>query len=255
MHGLSIGIGIGLPRRRAAGSVAFSPLSLPSPVYWFDAADAATLFQESSGSPPGTTPAGDLQTVGAWRDKSGNGRHLTQAVGTSRPLRDAVSSPSVLMPDGGDRLFGSAFTAIPQPFTIGVVSDNTVNNSCFYDHGTAGTRILAQRGASNTSVSLFAGASLAATVADTAVRRAYLFEYNTTASKIWVYDGATSNFVQAGATGNAGTNQLADLRLFGNGAAFLVALQASEFFANAAVFSTQQRADTALYLKTKWSLT
>lgn len=238
------------PPLLASGPAPFSPLSLPSPIYWFDAADASTMFLESTGSPPGSTPAGDLEGVGAWRDKSGNGRHITQALLGNRPLRDATSSPSVLTPDTTDRLFSAAFGAIAQPFTICVVSDNQTNGSCFYDHGTAGTRILAQRGASNTLVSMFAGASLAATVPDTTLRRGYLFEYNGANSKIWTVVG--SDFVQAGSTGNAGTNTLADIRMFGNTAAFLSALQMSETFASGAVLTAQQRLDTATYLLAKW---
>lgn len=246
--------GIGVSVRRSeptpGGPPAFSPLSLPTPLYWFDAGDAATMFLEASGSPPGTTPAADLDPVGAWRDKSANGRHITQAVLGNRPLRDAVSSPSVLTPDASDRLFSAAFGAIAQPFSIVFISDNLTNNSTFYDHGTAGTRILAQRGASSTSVSMFAGASLAATVPDTASRRCYLFEYNGASSKIFTVVG--SNFVQAGSTGNAGTNTLADLRMFGNTAAFLSAIKMSETFASGAVLTAQQRLDTATYAIAKW---
>jgi hypothetical protein len=249
----ALGLGLGLSFVRSSGEAPFSPLSLPSPLFWFDASDAATMFLESSGSPPGTTPAGDLQTVGAWRDKSANGRHITQAVGGNRPTRDASFSPSVLSCDASDRLFSSAFGPIAQPFTIGVVSDNQANNSAFFDNGTAGTRILAQRGAVGTTVQMFAGATLSATgVADLGSRRAFLFEYNGASSKIWMHNGTA--FAQVGATGNAGTNTLGDLRIFGNTAAFLSSLETCEFFGNGAVLSTQQRADVGAYLKTKWGL-
>ncbi len=234
--------------RGSSGPAAFSPLSLPSPIYWFDAADASTMFLE--GTPPGTTPADDLDPVGTWRDKTVNARHISQALLGNRPLRDASSSPSVLTPDTTDRLFSASFGAIAQPFSIVFVSDNLANNSTFYDHGTAGTRILAQRGATNLLVSMFAGASLSVAVPDTTVRRAYLFEYNGASSKVFTVVG--SDFVQAGATGNAGNNTLADLRMFGNTAAFLSANKMSETFANGAVFTAQQRLNTATYLLSKW---
>lgn len=241
---------IDAPRVLASAPAPFSPLSLPSPIYWFDANDPATMFLESSGSPPGSTPAGDLEGVGAWRDKSGNGRHVTQSLLGNRPLRDASLNPTVLTPDSNDRLLSSAFTAIAQPFSIVFVSDNQTNLGTFFDHGSAGTRILAQRGASNTLVSMFAGTSLAVTVPDTTLRRAYLFEYNGASSKVWTVVG--SDFVQAGATGNAGTNTMADIRLFGNATNFLSALQMSETFASGAVLTAQQRLDTATYLLAKW---
>lgn len=234
----------------AAGPPPFTPNSLPSPIFWFDFGDPATLFADTAG----TIPAGDLVAVARANDKTVNARNISQAVGTQRPTRDASFTPSVVFCDGGDRLFSAAFTAIPQPFAICVVSDNLANNSCFYDNGTAGTRILAQRGAANNAVSIFAGVSLAATglALPVDVRRAWLFEYNGASSKIWQFDG--TNFVQVGATGNAGANTLADLRIFGNTAAFLTSAETCELFAFGAVPTAQNRADIGAYVDARWSL-
>jgi hypothetical protein len=49
---------------------------------WYDAEDAATLFQDSAGTTP-VTAAG--QSVGRWADKSGNSNHATQA-SSNKPI-------------------------------------------------------------------------------------------------------------------------------------------------------------------------
>ena len=59
------------------------PTSFSGLTGWWDAADSATLFNATSG---GSTVAAD-GGVARWEDKSGNGRHFTQATSASRPLR------------------------------------------------------------------------------------------------------------------------------------------------------------------------
>lgn len=70
---------------RAAVStwVPFSPASVAGLQAWYDASDASTLFNATSG---GSLVAAD-GSVARWEDKSGNGRHLTQSTSGSRPLR------------------------------------------------------------------------------------------------------------------------------------------------------------------------
>ncbi len=50
---------------------------------WFDPADLSTLFQDSAGTIPATA---DGDPVGRVLDKSGNGRHLLQAINAARPI-------------------------------------------------------------------------------------------------------------------------------------------------------------------------
>jgi hypothetical protein len=61
----------------------FSPTSLAGLTGWWDASDSDTLFDASSG---GSLSSAD-GAVGRWEDKSGNGRHFTQSVSGSRPVR------------------------------------------------------------------------------------------------------------------------------------------------------------------------
>jgi hypothetical protein len=49
---------------------------------WYDAADASTMFDATSGG----LPVSSNGAIARWQDKSGNGRHLTQATIASRPL-------------------------------------------------------------------------------------------------------------------------------------------------------------------------
>jgi hypothetical protein len=67
-----------------------TPLSIWTPVdsiaglqAWYDASDASTLFDATTG---GSLVAAD-GAVARWQDKSGNNRHFTQATSNKRPLR------------------------------------------------------------------------------------------------------------------------------------------------------------------------
>lgn len=60
-----------------------SDLPIPNGVsLWFDASDISTLFQDDTGLTPVTS---DAQTVGLWKDKSGNGYNIHQATAGSKP--------------------------------------------------------------------------------------------------------------------------------------------------------------------------
>jgi hypothetical protein len=61
----------------------FTPASVTGLQAWYDASDASTLFDATSG---GSLVAAD-GAVARWQDKSGNGRHFTQSSSGSRPLR------------------------------------------------------------------------------------------------------------------------------------------------------------------------
>jgi len=61
----------------------FNPLSISGLQLWLDASAPETLFDATSG---GSLVAAD-GGVARWEDKSGNGRHATQATSGNRPLR------------------------------------------------------------------------------------------------------------------------------------------------------------------------
>lgn len=84
------------------GLKAFSPLDL-SPQAWYDASDTSTITQSGG-------------AVSQWNDKSGNGRHVTQATAARQPGTGAVTQNglNVLTFDGGDWM--SAATAADWKF-------------------------------------------------------------------------------------------------------------------------------------------
>jgi len=71
---------------------AWSPADLTSLVAWYDPSDLTTLFQDSAGTTPVAVPgtvADSANPVGLIQDKSGGGRHASQATSTARPLLSA----------------------------------------------------------------------------------------------------------------------------------------------------------------------
>lgn len=78
-------------------STGFDPTSISGLMIWLDAADIATLWQDSTR----TTPvAANSDPIGAWDDKSGNASHLTQATSGKRPIY--ASSGTGVLYDGAD---------------------------------------------------------------------------------------------------------------------------------------------------------
>jgi hypothetical protein len=77
---IGLGIGLGLSGFRLP-MVGFNPAKISGLKAWWDATDAATLYQTSGGS----LATADGDPVGEWRDKSGNGYHWAQASGINRP--------------------------------------------------------------------------------------------------------------------------------------------------------------------------
>lgn len=73
-----------------------------SPYGWWDFSDVSTLFNATSG---GSTPS-DGSGIARIEDKSGNGRHLTQATAAARPTRTngAQNGLAAGTFDGGDSI-------------------------------------------------------------------------------------------------------------------------------------------------------
>ena len=116
---------------RPPSASAFTPLSL-SPALWLDSSDLATLYQDSAG----TTPvAADGDPVGKWLDKSGNGRHLTQATAAQRPTMKAAvaNGRNVVRFDGVDDNMARLSSIVSaQPLTILSVNRYSVGNKFEY---------------------------------------------------------------------------------------------------------------------------
>ena len=92
---------MGLSPRTLRPANNFTPRSITGLALWLDASDASTLFQDAAATTPATATS---DPVGAWLDKSGNARHLTQATSAARPslLTNGISSKPALNFDGTD---------------------------------------------------------------------------------------------------------------------------------------------------------
>lgn len=89
-------------------SSAWSPLTLfaaSEKGVWYDPSDFSTLFQDSAGTTP-VTAVGD--PVGKILDKSGNGKHATQATAASRPILRHDGTNYYLEFDGVDDSLATA---------------------------------------------------------------------------------------------------------------------------------------------------
>lgn len=87
-------------QRKSQWPVPFAPDTLTGLQAWYDASDASTLYDATSG---GSLVAAD-GGVARWEDKSGNDRHATQGTAVARPLRKASvqNGLDVMRFDGGD---------------------------------------------------------------------------------------------------------------------------------------------------------
>jgi hypothetical protein len=78
--GIAIGINVTNSKVVATPAALFQIGSVGA---WYDPSDLATLFQDSAGTVPVTTPG---QPVGKMLDKSGRGNHASQATAGQRPI-------------------------------------------------------------------------------------------------------------------------------------------------------------------------
>jgi surface protein len=95
---------------------AFTPASLfasGEQGVWFDPSDLTTLFQDSAGTTPVTSP-GD--PVGRILDKSGNGFHATQATSAGRPF--LAATPDRITFDRVDDNMSADFTGNAGAYTL-----------------------------------------------------------------------------------------------------------------------------------------
>lgn len=91
--------------------ITFSPTSIPDLEIWFDASDVSTITHSSN-------------SVSQWDDKSGNGRHLTQATSSKQPTTGSatINGLNVLSFDGTDDSMSCSYGGeIAKPQTIFMV--------------------------------------------------------------------------------------------------------------------------------------
>lgn len=89
------------------------PLSL-APAVWFDPSDLSSMFQDAAG----TVAAAVGNPVARINDKSGNGRHATQANAAKQPVLRQAGSVVWLDFDGVDDFLKTAAFTVNQPDTL-----------------------------------------------------------------------------------------------------------------------------------------
>jgi hypothetical protein len=134
------------PRLLRPVASGFDPRRLGDLVAWYDAADAATLFQNSNGTTPSSA---NSDPVGHWADKSTAGRNATQGTSGSRPTISTTTQ-------NGRRLLGVASQgmtfsslALTGDYTA-VYAHNPSNSNQFVIGGSTSTHLpsLSNNGAS-----------------------------------------------------------------------------------------------------------
>ena len=84
-------------------------------VVWLDASDLSNLFQTTDGS---TQVSGDGQSVGLWRDKSGNYNNMVQAKAENRPqlFKSGIANKTTISFERNQSL--SMATNFPSPVSV-----------------------------------------------------------------------------------------------------------------------------------------
>lgn len=134
-----------LKARRSGRVRRFSPLWI-NPFAWYDPSDLSSMWLDTAGTSPVTT---DGQSVARIDDKSGNGRHLTQATGSLCPLYKTSGGLHWLQFDGTDdrmAMAGNPTTVVAIAIAARVTSGLTGYRgiACTYNSGGGGSLLLAR---------------------------------------------------------------------------------------------------------------
>lgn len=112
----TIGIDLALRQRRAGGLAA---LFIGVQGAWYDPSDLASMAQDMAGA----VAAAVDQPVGRIADKSGNGRHATQASADARPmLRQDGGGRLYLEFDGTTQFLSAAYEQAAYPLTLALAA-------------------------------------------------------------------------------------------------------------------------------------
>lgn len=221
----------------------FSPLDL-SPALWLDASDTATITA-SSGS------------VSQWDDKSGNGRHVSQATAANQPTTgvDTLNGLNVLS-FAFDSLVSASFQ-VAQPFTTIFVFRTSSAAQQAFSILMDGARL----GSGGRAI-VFANASNIGNVSSMdAGTRVDTGALTTSTSYAWAttFNGASSSTRRGGvaSTINPGTSGIASGVQISSAVVSTVSFTGTiaEVIVVGSTLTAQQMTDLATYISEKWGVT
>lgn len=188
---------------RPATAAPFLPSDIVGQEFWYRGDDTVDV-------------GGVVQT---WTDKSGNGRHATQGTAAARPTPVTRAGQRALSFDGGDQLVATFAGALTQPTTIYLVWEVTaiMGVQVLLDGNDGTNRNFIYATATGPAVRAGAPTELAGGAPSAGQIYATCFVVNGASSALY----GRSNFVTAGATGNAGTAVLDGLTLGASNASTL----------------------------------
>jgi hypothetical protein len=216
---------------------------------WLDAEDTASI----------TLNGGN---VSQWSDKSGNGRHATQATAALQPAYNAseINSKPAIVTDN-DALYVARWAAVSQPFTrvmlfnpVAIVSAGHLINSANINIPTGNAGNVADW--FNTAASMAQFSGVVANAVPVAINTTYirLSQYDTTNSIVYT-NGTQTGPANAGAAAIQGMT-IGGYSQTGTGAPLgSTSARHGEILLIEGVLSTDDRQKLEGYLAHKWGLT
>lgn len=230
----------------ARGAGGFSdPSDVSTLVAWYDFSDTSSLWKDTGRTTPVTS---DSDVIKGVTDKSGGGRHLSEASNGPVYLTGQINGVAAASFAAGSqkRLQTGSFTALNPPLTVIAVSDpQPGTDALFVVDGDATERLVMYFAADQTDV-IYAGTNLASS--DTSDRADHVVSglFNGGSSEIW-RDGVSKN------TGNAGTSSPTKFTVGSDPA--LAAFFFDGLIGEIVIYnadSTTDRENVEGYLKDKW---
>lgn len=228
---------------------AFSPSDISGLVAWYDFSVAASNLWTDAGRTVAVTS--DADRIGGVTDKSGNGKHLSQATAGFRPTykTNIQNGRSVGRWSAAGTQHMTSTLASTQPYTVILVGSVTVpaTDQTFVDGVTANVGRI--RSVDATNVGLYAGTVLNATVTSNTMTSNHVIvsEFNG-ASSVVAFDGAATT----GAGGASNTTGVTLGAVGDLGSSFLTGDICEVLFYDTAL-SAGNRNSVEAYLKTKWA--
>ncbi len=232
----------------------FLPTDLTGLQLWLDANDASTLFQDAAK----TTAAGDGDVVGAWADKSGQGKDATQTTTADKPTLQTgiVNGLPVVRFDGTDDFLNipdlSALTEGELFVVIKLDADPPVLNSGAWKFGSTGQNTFWPTAATGVIQDSF-GSTVRKTVGNLVTSLAQFNIYNVVSrAGEWT---ANLNGAQEFTTGTNTAGFTNVPRIGRNGAADFLKGDKAELLLYSPTLSIANRGLIADYLATKYGVT